>query len=112
MSSIYIFNGVSYEPLSIKKFSPEYLKDKNYNRPLLKFYDNKMLESECYYKNGLIHRIDGPAVINYRERSQKYLWFYKEENYTKEVKKWLKENNMDYKNMKEEDFNRMWMEIL
>ena len=59
------------------------------------------------------HRVYGPAKIDYilPERIR-YDWFHNNTNVTSIVETWLKENNMNWRKMDQEDYNRMWFEIL
>lgn len=77
-------------------------------------YDNNgKIEEETYYYHGLKHRIDGPAIIRCKYGKVFYFWFYKNKEYTKQVKNWILNNNYNsWKHITENDFNRMWMEIL
>ena len=73
------------------------------------------IELEQYWINNQVHREDGPAEIRYSYPSgyvitEKY--WNKGKDYTKLVWNWFIINNLICKDMKKEDFNRMWMEIL
>lgn len=50
---------------------------------------------------GLVHRVDGPAMINHETGTSDY--FYEGECITNEVEEWLKERNFDSDNLSEED---------
>lgn len=62
---------------------------------------------------GSYHRVYGPAKIDYiLPEKFRYDWFHNDKNVTNIVEEWLKENNMNWRKMDEEDYNRMWFEIL
>lgn len=59
------------------------------------------------------HRAYGPAKIEYiLPEKYRYEWFHNQTNVSNIVEEWLKENKMNWRKMDEEDFNRMWFEIL
>lgn len=63
----------------------------------------------------IIHNSYGPAITYYNRDGTlyQYIWAFNGENYTKQVNEWFKENKFKtWKQMSEDDFNRMWMEIL
>lgn len=89
----------------------------NENEPARIEYYRNGKTNRIYYSNnkfGGKHRIDGPAIIEY-DRKNIIIdeeWYYKSRDYTNKVIKWLKFNNMNWEEMNESDFNRMWFEIL
>lgn len=50
------------------------------------------LEYICFFKNGLSHRKDGPAYINFHRKYNKLWWYYNGEEYGRDnefnVKTW------------------------
>lgn len=63
----------------------------------------------AFYRNGLRHRLDGPASIiynlNYKDGpATDVAWFINGEHYDSTfIKNWYIENNIDYHNMSDED---------
>lgn len=73
------------------------------------------IREKVYYKNGKMHRVYGPSIIEYFGSGDiRYnMWHYNNEEYIEEVYEWIDENNFkSWQDMKEEDYDRMWMEIL
>ena len=70
---------------------------------------------EFHNKTGLLHKIDGPAIICYNTHGniEELCWFYNNVCYTERVKDWFYINGCNnYLDVSKEDYNRMWMEIL
>lgn len=87
----------------------------NLNGPAILYYneDNNISALE-YWRNGEIHNAYGPAAIGFYEDGyvNYHIYYYKGNDYDEDVNNWLIENKLKYTDMKREDFNRMWMEIL
>lgn len=82
---------------------------------VIHYYKNGNIKSYVYYLDNKIHRTYGPAMIEYTANGDLFSlnWVHKNKFYFYEVKKWLKEKNFDkWQEMKEDDYDRMWMEIL
>lgn len=82
---------------------------------VIHYYDNGSVKWIEYYYYNSPHRVYGPSDIYY-DRNGKVedtIWWYEDNEYTSEVYEWIDENKFkSYKEMSEEDFNRMWFEIL
>lgn len=73
----------------------------------------KLLEDISYNKHNEVHKVDGPAIVGLRKNGTVIkLWYYNGKNYTNEVKHWLCDNMIRYTEMTEDDFDKMWFEIL
>lgn len=62
-----------------------------------------------------VNNFYGPAVIEYDKsgKIREERWWHNDSEYTKNVNEWIQNNKLKtWKDMKEEDFNRMWMEVL
>lgn len=91
----------------IKKFEKEFSELSSKTRRKKKIISYANIDA-------ILHREDGPAEIRYYHSgyiiTEKY-WS-KGKNYTKLVRNWLITNKLICEEMNEDDFNRMWMEIL
>lgn len=70
---------------------------------------------ELYNKSGILHKIDGPAIICYNSNGdiEELHWFFNDVCYTEIVKDWFYINGFNnYLDVNSEDYNRMWFEIL
>lgn len=79
------------------------------------YYINGNIRSEEWFVNGIPHRTHGPSDIVYdiNENIIEESWFYNNNNYKIEVNKWIDDNNFNsWEEMNENDFNRMWLEII
>ena len=64
--------------------------------PKTKYYENGNVEFEIWYKDGDLHRLDGPADIDYHENGNvKYKFWWK-----------------DGKKITKEDFKKLGIEII
>ena len=68
---------------------------------------------QYYFIDNILHRGNGPATIEFfNDETVGLRWFYNGVLYTNEVREWLADNKIYYKKMTEDDYNRMWFEIL
>ena len=101
-------------------FRIEHFKNMNYhneNGPARIFYnvDNGSIKMVEYWVKSKAHRIDGPSDIYYDEDGNivQERWFYDNNDYSDIVGQWLRDNGFrSYEEMSDNDFNRMWMEIV
>lgn len=89
----------------------------NKNGPAYEYYDEYgKLKTERYIVNNQYHRINGPAIRHRRDNGVfTRRWFINDKNYTFEVEKWLKDNNIETDELDElvtDDYHRMWFELL
>lgn len=84
--------------------------------PALTVYyaDGSIEKLEMYCINGQKHRINGPGTIRYCKDGHKDISFnYNGASYTREANRWIHSNEVSsWKKLTEEDYNRMWEEIL
>ena len=80
----------------------------------IKYFNGGPIAEEWYFKDGKIHRIYGPSRVIYYPNGKilENNWNYEGITYTDEVNKWLTYNKINYQKMSEDDFNRMWFEII
>ena len=81
---------------------------------ITEFSKDGKINIEAYFINDNYHRKNGPAVVLYysNERIEYSFWFFNAKEYSEEVNNWLITNNLHWKTMSADDFNRMWMELL
>lgn len=73
----------------------------------------KLLEDVSLNEAKEYHRINGPAIMGEKENGTIIkIWYYNGVDYTNEVKNWLCDNMIRYSEMTEDDFDKMWFEIL
>lgn len=94
----------------------EYILSNDNGPAQIEFFKNGMIKAIGYYniKHKGKHRICGPAFIYYNDKGliSNTEWYYNNKLYTFYVNYWLFNNNLNYNNMNEDDYNRMWFEIL
>ena len=85
---------------------------------IIKYDSNGKLGSKEYWEHGKRHRKNGPAIELYNnEEELLYFEFFingkDQSTYTFAIINWKFKNNFKFsEDMSEEDYDRMWMEIL
>lgn len=78
-----------------------------------RFDDVGFIKTQEYYKNNVRHRHNGPAILSKNSRRVHVNFFYNGVQYKSQVNKWIKDNNFNsWRGITEDDYNRMWFEIL